>query len=32
MHNMRIHLSRIKQQIVRIREDHSRYFDSETEA
>ncbi|SOE16257.1 GntR family transcriptional regulator [Hoeflea halophila] len=31
MHHMRIHLSRIKEQIVRIRADHSRYFDNETE-
>jgi DNA-binding GntR family transcriptional regulator len=30
MRHMRIHLSRIKEQIVRIRADHSRYFDSET--
>ena len=31
MHHMRVHLSRIKKQIVRIREDHRRYFDNETE-
>jgi len=30
MHHMRIHLSRIKEQIVRIRADHGRYFDNET--
>lgn len=32
MHHMRIHLSRIKEQIVRIRADHERYFADETEA
>ena len=32
MHRMREHLSRIKQQIVRIRADHERYFADETEA
>jgi DNA-binding GntR family transcriptional regulator len=32
MHHMHIHLSRIKEQIVRIRADHSRYFADETEA
>jgi len=31
MHHMRIHLSRIKEQIVRIRADHGRYFDNETD-
>lgn len=29
MHHMRIHLSRIKEQIVRIRADHERYFADE---
>jgi len=32
MHHMRVHLSRIKDQIVRIRADHERYFADETEA
>jgi len=31
MHHMRIHLSRIKEQIVRIRADHERYFADEPE-
>jgi len=31
MHHMRVHLSRIKEQIVRIKADHGRYFDSETD-
>lgn len=31
MHHMRIHLSRIKEQIVQIRADHGRYFESETD-
>lgn len=32
MHHMRVHLSRIKDQIVRIRADHGRYFADEAEA
>lgn len=32
MHHMRIHLSRIKEQIVRIRADHEHYFADEPEA
>lgn len=31
MHHMRVHLSRIKEQIVRIRADHQQYFADETE-
>tara|TARA_R110002020_G_scaffold19062_2_gene66275 strand:- start:1857 stop:2561 length:705 start_codon:yes stop_codon:yes gene_type:complete len=32
MHHMRLHLARIKEQIVRIRADNMRYFADETEA